>query len=191
MLLPPDSDLRVDGIYQQEEVLVVLVSSTACQSVCHCCGVPSGRVHSHYHRHPRDVPLAGNTVQLDVCVRRFFCDNLQCQATTFGEHMPELIAPHAHRTTRLAHQQQQVALESGGEADVVLGFEIPSKSLRAIYRNASKKEHDIHLKIIGSGFFDSDKGVLKANFEKSQKIAFSQWKKWYNSLPKDSLSAVP
>ena len=118
MLLPPDSDLRVDGIYQQEEVLVIMVSSAACQSACHRCGALSGRVHSHYHRHPRDVPLSGSTAQMDICVRRFFCDNLECQATTFGERMPELIAPHAHRTTRLAHQQQQVALESGGEAGV-------------------------------------------------------------------------
>jgi transposase len=53
---------------------------------------------------------------MDVCVRRFFCDNVACQATTFGERMPELVEPYAHRTTRLAHQQQQVALESGGEA---------------------------------------------------------------------------
>lgn len=116
LLLPADSDLRIDSIYKQEEMLVILVSSAACQSACPCCSVLSGRVHSHYHRHPRDVPLSGNTVQLDICVRRFFCDNVACQATTFGERMPELVEPYAHRTTRLAHQQQQVALESGGEA---------------------------------------------------------------------------
>ena len=115
LLLPTDSDLCVDGIYQQEKVLVIIVSSTAYRSACPRCGVISRRVHSHYHRHPRDVPLSGSTAQMDVSVRRFFCDNVACQATTFGERMPELIAPHAHRTMCLAHQQQQVALESGGE----------------------------------------------------------------------------
>ena len=144
MLLPADSDLCVDGIYQQEKVLVIMVSSAACQSACPYCGVLSGRVHSHYHRHPRDVPLSGRTVQLDIRVRRFFCDNVGCQAATFGERMPELIAPHAHRTTRLAHQQQQVALESGGEAGVRvlkrLGMPTSADTLLRLIRKVSQPE---------------------------------------------------
>ncbi len=67
-----------------------------------------------------DVPLAGYSVRLDMTVPRFFCDNECCKAITFAERMYPLIESYAHRTKRLAGQQQRVAFVLGGEAGASL-----------------------------------------------------------------------
>jgi uncharacterized FlaG/YvyC family protein len=51
-----------------------------------------------------------------MTVRRFFCDNPDCERTIFAERMPSVLAPYARRTQRLTHQQIQVAFALGGEA---------------------------------------------------------------------------
>ena len=52
---------------------------------------------------------------LEIQVHRFFCDNPACPKRTFSERLPEVVAPYARRTQRLAHKQRQVGLAFGGE----------------------------------------------------------------------------
>lgn len=101
---------------------MISVSSITLSGLCPCCQTISQRqrVHSSYERHPADVSLAGCSVRLDIAVRRFFCDNDECERTIFAERMPSLTAPYARRTGRLAYQQQKVAFALGGEAGAVL-----------------------------------------------------------------------
>lgn len=49
-------------------------------------------------------------------VRRFYCRNTACARQTFAERLPELVAPYARRTRRLAEAQGQVGAVLGGEA---------------------------------------------------------------------------
>ena len=51
--------------------------------------------------------VAGETV---------YCRNAKCARRTFAEPLPELVAPQARRTTRLAEAQGQVGAALGGEA---------------------------------------------------------------------------
>ena len=53
-------------------------------------------------------------------VRRFYCRNARCARRTFAERLPELVAPHARRTTRLAEAQVRVDVALGGEAGTKL-----------------------------------------------------------------------
>ena len=83
---------------------------------CPDCGRASRAVHSRYRRHPADLPSTGRRVHVGIRARRFYCRNTKCARRTFAERLPELVAPHARRTTRLAEAQGQVGAALGGEA---------------------------------------------------------------------------
>lgn len=83
---------------------------------CPDCGRTSRAVHSRYERRPADLPVAGVEVGLTLRLRRFFCRNAGCARHTFAERLPDLIAPRARRTRRLAASQTAVAVALGAEA---------------------------------------------------------------------------
>ena len=83
---------------------------------CPDCGRASHAVHSRYRRQPADLPSLGRRVRVGLRARRFYCRNAKCARRTFAERLPELIAPHARRTGRLAEAQSQVGAALGGEA---------------------------------------------------------------------------
>jgi transposase len=120
LLLPDESQLRIDGVETEGENISLSVSSTSASSSCPLCNKPSNRVHSQYQRHPADLPIVGHAVRLDMNVRKFFCDNNECKRTIFTERIPSVLASYARRTHRLANQQQRVAFALGGEAGASL-----------------------------------------------------------------------
>jgi transposase len=144
ILLPDEWQLCINRIEEEDGVIVISALSTNSASPCPCCQTMSERVHSSYERHPADVPLAGCSVRLDIAIRRFFCDNDECERTIFAERMPSLIAPYARRTNRLAHQQRKVAFALGGEAGAVLlsimGMAVSPDTLLRLIRKAPEPE---------------------------------------------------
>jgi hypothetical protein len=75
---------------------------------CPDCGRASRAVHSHYRRQPADLPSLGRRGSISLHARRFYCRNPRCARRTFGERLPELVAPYARRTCRLGAAQGQV-----------------------------------------------------------------------------------
>ena len=69
LLLPNESQLRIDGVETEGENISLSVSSTSASSPCPLCNKPSNRVHSQYQRHPADLPIVGHAVRLDMNVR--------------------------------------------------------------------------------------------------------------------------
>ncbi|MEU8548932.1 transposase family protein [Streptomyces roseoverticillatus] len=51
------------------------------------CGQSSARVHGRYVRRLRDVSVGGVGVVVELCVRRFRCENPVCTAVTFAERV--------------------------------------------------------------------------------------------------------
>ena len=94
------------------------IAATSKQGSYHCpdCGHSSEAVHSFYHRRPADLPSAGQRVDLELRLRRFYCHNADCARRTFVERVPSLLAPRARRTHRLAAAQGKVGVFLGGEA---------------------------------------------------------------------------
>lgn len=76
----------------------------------------STKVHSHYQRHPYDLPCFGLRVQLHLAVRRFFCHHKPCSRRTFAESFPELVCFKRRQTNRLCQQQLAIAFVVSGEA---------------------------------------------------------------------------
>jgi transposase len=83
------------------EQLIICATSRSVEAACPACHEASIRVHSYNQRSPRDLPVSGQGVQLQLRVRRFRCLNAQCPKQTFAEPLPDLIAPIAGRTNRL------------------------------------------------------------------------------------------
>src|SRR5574337_136699 len=146
ILLPSCKSLLIDAIDLQPSGLSLMIHS--CQDTC-CpdCEQPARRVHSHYTRKFADVPWVGTAVCIFFRARRFFCDNPMCERRTFTEQLPELLAPYARRTRRLAAAQWTLAFALGGEpgARAALRLEMPASpdTLLRLIRNAPEMTYPI------------------------------------------------
>lgn len=140
ILLPDPTQLCLDGLEIEDQVLILTLSTTSKQAMCPYCSTVSKRVHSHYQRQPRDLPCFGYRVQLNLQVQRFFCDNKQCDHRTFAERLATVLAPYARQTDRLAHQLQVVAFVAGGETGTrlldKLGMPVSPDTLIRIIRDS-------------------------------------------------------
>jgi DNA-binding NarL/FixJ family response regulator len=63
-----------------------------------------------------DAPVSGRPVEVVLRVRRFFCDNDDCRATTFAEQVPGLTSPRARRTGLLTVMLEAIGLALAGRA---------------------------------------------------------------------------
>ncbi|MEN9935137.1 MAG: hypothetical protein RLZZ387_1716 [Chloroflexota bacterium] len=115
-LLPLGTSFRVAGLVIDADAQEVLVELDAIAASCPCpsCQQRAERIHSHYWRSVVDLPWATLLVHLHLHVRKFFCDNPACPRKIFTERLPNVVAPSAKRTLRLAQQQQQLGLALGG-----------------------------------------------------------------------------
>src|SRR5450759_2050185 len=123
--LLPDSSLAQQGELSLEHdprairmEIVVLEPTTQCP----VCGHPANRIHSHYARSLADLPWADIPVRISLRVRRFHCDNPACRRKIFCERVPNIAAPWARRTGRLAAAQAQIGLQVGGLGGAQLGL---------------------------------------------------------------------
>ncbi len=132
-LLPSDVGLRLDRVEMNDVLVTFSLSPLALTASCPGCGQQTGCVHSRYTRTARDLPIQGRPVQLLMTVRRFFCRNPDCLRRVFCEPIPQLLAKHAHSTTRLADTHRTIGLtlgaESGARLAGKLGMPVSSTTL--------------------------------------------------------------
>lgn len=103
---------RVDEVKQTLDQVVIKARRIHPTAACPSCGSISQQIHSHYMRHPRDIPMLGQQVQLHLLTRRFKCDEPTCPKQTFAEQHPQFLPRYARRTQRFTQQVSQVALAS-------------------------------------------------------------------------------
>jgi len=115
-LFPHLSGLCIQDIRARDGQLTLTVAARRHTASCPHCRRRSRRIHSHYWRHPRDLPINGLRVTLHLHVRRFFCVNPRCLRRTFAERFPTLLAPYARRTRTLNDWLTHVAFALGEEA---------------------------------------------------------------------------
>jgi transposase len=91
-LVPPgfsvlSSEITASGV----KIAVAPVRSFG---ICPCCGSHSERIQSRYQRHVTDLPISGRNVELQVLVRRFWCDAVLCGRRIFCERFESgILAP--------------------------------------------------------------------------------------------------
>jgi transposase len=111
----------IDEVRLTALAVVLVAHTTAAEAACPSCGQPSVRVHSHYRRTPRDLPLVTRSVRLLLHVRRFFCDQMACPRRTFAERLTDLLPVKAQRTVRFSAGVQALGFASSGEAAARVG----------------------------------------------------------------------
>jgi transposase len=117
-LLPDATPLHLEAwqMDHEEGLLTLLVTSTQALVYCPICRSPTRRIHSRYVRTVADLPWARWRVVLHLHVRKFFCANGRCTRRMFTERLPQLVAPWARRTQRLAQWLAHIAVALGGAA---------------------------------------------------------------------------
>jgi hypothetical protein len=106
----------VESAFCDTDTTVITVRLAQSFGLCPSCGTVSRRVHSHYRRRVRDLPLSGRTVELVIIARRFRCEAVLCGRQIFTERFAEgILAPSARRTTRLDGIVRHLGLALGGK----------------------------------------------------------------------------
>ena len=108
--------LLVEQVLPEPDRITILVRPSSPACACPLCGQASDRVHSRYRRVLADLPWQGCPVALHVRARRFRRVTHGCPRRIFAERLPEVTAPQARRTVRLAGIQRHIGLALGGEA---------------------------------------------------------------------------
>jgi transposase len=128
-LLPHLSGLVIEGVHGQDDGVRIEARVRAGRMACPECARGSDRVHSRYRRTLADAPIGGQTVVIQLRVRRFFCVNASCVRRTFVEQVAGLTSKHARRTGLLRRM-----LEAIGLALAVLGMPASRDSLLRLVR---------------------------------------------------------
>jgi transposase len=123
-LLPHAPDLLLEDVQQIDQTLLLVLRSTAPTAACPLCQQPATRIHSHYARHPADLPWGGHAIRFELHVRKFFCLLSTCPRRIFTERLPDVVAPSARATVRLTALLHAIALALGGEAGARLAQQI-------------------------------------------------------------------
>ncbi|MFH9863623.1 transposase family protein [Streptomyces sp. NPDC017202] len=99
-LFPHLSALLVEEIERGADEVVLRTRARAPDATCRC-GQSSVRVHGRYVRKLRDATASGLGVVIELCIRRFRCENSACTAVTFAEQVAGLTVPHSRYTPLL------------------------------------------------------------------------------------------
>ncbi|MFE9629169.1 transposase family protein, partial [Streptomyces sp. NPDC006527] len=109
------SALLIEEVERQPDQVVLRTRVRATTGSC-WCGQSSARVHGQYVRRLRDVSVGGLGVVIELCVRRFRCENPACMAVTFAERVSGLTTPHSRHTPLLREVLTQIGLALAGRA---------------------------------------------------------------------------
>ena len=84
----------------EDNQIIFEIASVNNSCTCPFCGMTSSRIHSIYQREIQDLPIHNKQTILLVHTRKMFCENPDCQATTFAERHP-FVAEYGKKTDRL------------------------------------------------------------------------------------------
>ncbi len=147
-LLPDVPDLQLVRLEIEEQSLIAIVATTSSGALCPLCRCRSESIHSRYTRLVADLPWAGWAMRLELHVRRFFCQNQECQRQIFTQRLPGLVAPYARRTMRLADLLTLIGFALGGEEGGYLvermGLEISPETLLRLVRKQARRATGAH-----------------------------------------------
>lgn len=126
------------------------------------CGTPSSRIHSHYARSIKDLPLTGYTVHLSLIVQEFFCDYVGCRRKIFTERFPSFLVPYARRTLRLKEHLLKIAYSTnakqGEKLTSYLGMPVSASTLlHLILQTTIPLEENVKVIAIDDWAFIKDK----------------------------------
>ena len=115
-MLPHLVGVVVAGVRRVGSTIRIAAEPTGDRGWCPRCDGESARVHSRYRRQLADTAIGGHPVMIDLRVRRFFCDTIDCTAKTFAEQVPGLTRAWSRRTPVLGAMVTAIGLAVAGRA---------------------------------------------------------------------------
>jgi len=112
---PETFQVTEDEVNYKEYVFGLL--STSKNAKCPRCGVESGRFHGYQEKTVRDLPIFGKTVTLDITLKKYFCDNKDCDVEIFTERN-EFIPHYTQFTSRCREYMLKIATHVSCETAV-------------------------------------------------------------------------
>lgn len=132
-LLPLPDGLEISAVSTTEQDLQIWVISHRVSSICPRCSQPSQAIHSYYRRKPLELPCTGQTVRLELSVKKFFCREKTCLQKIFTERLPEFIEPSSRLTSRLRTIVQAIAGAFNAQGGARLGAQLGIRLSRMTY----------------------------------------------------------
>jgi transposase len=109
VFFPHLSTLVIKAVTDRGGYVLVDARTQGGPACCSGCGVPSARLHGHYHRLLQDLPAGGRQVLIRLSVRRLSCRNPACGVRTFAEPVECLAGRHARNTRPLRSMLERLA----------------------------------------------------------------------------------
>lgn len=114
--MPHLADVVIERVEDLGESVRIWAHPHAEQASCPACGGGSARVHSCYQRRLADAAVAGRRLEIQLRVRRFFCDATECAVRTFAEQVTGLTRRYARRSPLLQGMLESIGLALAGRA---------------------------------------------------------------------------
>ena len=109
-------DCKVIHVRRTDQTIAVTAQTTGQSARCPACRELSCHSYGSYVRRPKDLPIGGRAVCLELRVKRFRCLSTPCARHTFSVSPPRLVRRHARRTLGLDQAQSAIGVALGGEA---------------------------------------------------------------------------
>jgi transposase len=142
------SGLLIQNIEQSDGVFHVYATSSSEEGTCPYCGHMSKKVHSRYVRVIHDLSILGHRVVIYLGVRKFFCQNHECDKTTFAEQPGTEVFRYRRRTCRcevaVARHGISTSSNSASRLLSLLGIPVSSSTvLRDLHRMRPSSYEDV------------------------------------------------
>ena len=109
-------DCEVTDVCYTDQGIAVVARTTAQSARCPTCRELSCHTYGSYVRRPKDLPISGHAVCLELRVTRFRCLSATCARHTFSVPPSRLLKRYTRRTVRLDQAQSAIGVALGGEA---------------------------------------------------------------------------
>lgn len=110
-----DKDLKYLNHKIVDDMIYIYVVSTRNEVTCPFCGHKSLKTHSTYERSFQDFPMQGKKVQIIIKNRKMFCNNPECDHTTFAERF-DWLGNKSKKTKRLEDEIMHMSLNCSSTA---------------------------------------------------------------------------
>lgn len=114
IVLPDPRMLKLDKITAASGTIIIHARSLQTNVTCPRCHEVARRLHSRYERTVKDLPWQGVKVELQLTVRRFFCDRADCVQQIFVERLATVVDRYGRCTPRLNELICELGVVGGG-----------------------------------------------------------------------------
>jgi transposase len=112
-LLADPAAIEIEKFVSRNAAITIVVRPIQPTADCPQCRQPSSSLKTRYLRRLADLPWHNVPIQIELHARKFRCRNELCSRRVFCERLPQVVAPFARRTVRLAQAVDLLAFALG------------------------------------------------------------------------------